>query len=515
MRRPDSYAPPRRRRGWSLAVGFGLVATLVPLAGAGPAGAAPAPLITEDGIGLRVDETAIQGPALEAIETATQPFVDDLIYDGGVDGAPIDDYEWLAATSNLELSFDVLPPSVSRPDGGIAVHADILNIQLEYRADPPWPFGDCSIYIRPANATIDASASVDRDALPAAPLVIDPIQATWDDDPDVSTTGVCWGYLIDDLFEGWWDDFVGNDPESTASKIEAQLNGIAQDLIDQIWDENVAPVLDSLDSFGISINQLHTDDHGLIVTADVDATGGVTIPGMPGGPFDVSGAEDSGADSDVNTLLANRTSDDGAAEVIASVHPNVVNQYTSALDQFLGGSYGATPIPASIEAVLLEPADRALYNDANWTIRMFTLAQPYTQPTGTESAPQLQLPVVRLQLRNGLTTVATFEGTLSGLDLITEIRSGDTTWGPGFRSNNAALSVTRTQANVHAAKLPPQSGSAILPYAQIGFDQFNDSIFVQWVTLAPIELFGMSVDLCTTCGRYSGDERYTETFKVN
>ncbi len=278
MPRPDSYAPPRRRRAWSLALGFGLVAAVVPLAGAGPAGASPAPLVTEDGIGLRVDETAIQGPALEAIETATQPFVDDLIYDGGVDGAPIDDYEWLAATSNLELSFDVLPPSGSRPDGGIAVHADILNIQLEYRADPPWPFSTAaSTSGRPTPPSTPA-ASVDRDALPAAPLVIDPIQATWDDDPDVSTTGVCWGYLIDDLFEGWWDDFVGNDPESTASKIEAQLNGIAQDLIDQIWDENVAPVLDSLDSFGISINQLHTDDHGLIVTADVDATN-FTDPG--------------------------------------------------------------------------------------------------------------------------------------------------------------------------------------------------------------------------------------------
>lgn len=516
MRRPDSSAP-RRRRTWSLALAFGLVAAGAPLAATGPAGASPAPLVTENGIGLRVDETAIQGAALEAIETATQPFVDDLIYDGGVDGAPLDDYEWLQVENNLELSFDVLPPGGSRPDGGIKVHADILDIELEYRADPPWPFADCSIFVRPSNAMIDATASVDRDALPAAPLVIDPIQATWDDDPDVSTTGVCWAYLIDDLFEGWWNDFIGNDPESTASKIEAQLNGVAQDLIDQIWDENVAPVLDSLEGFGITINQLRTDDHGLIVTADVDATD-LTIPGL-GGPFDVSAAEDSGADSDIDELLAQRTTDDGAAEIIVSVHPNVVNQFMYALNQMLNGNMGAPRIPASIEDILLQPGDRALYNDNFWSAQLTVQVAPHVEPTGPGGAPQLQLASMTLRFFNVLfnptVPVATFEGQMTALDLLTEIRAGSDTWGPTYSTSNADLSVARSQANVHASAVPPQDSAAILPYAVTAFDNFNGDILVDFLSLAPIDLFGLSVDLCTTCGRFDGDERYTETFKVN
>jgi hypothetical protein len=35
-----------------------------------------------------------------------------------------------------------------------------------------------------------------------------------------------------------------------------------------------------------------------------------------------------------------------------------------------------------------------------------------------------------------------------------------------------------------------------------------------FVNLAPVVLYDLSVSLCTTCGRYSGDERYTETFRV-
>lgn len=513
---PSPISNRRRGRPWRAALAV-LVGTLgAPLAIAGPVGADPAPLVTEDGVGIRVDETAIQGPALEAIENATQGFVDDMIYDGGIDGAPLSSYTGLTVSSNLELSIDFLAPSGSRPDGGIAVHADIQDIELEYRADPWWPWDDCSIWIRPDDATIDVTASIDRSKLPSAPITIDPVQATWDDDPTVDYSGVCWYYLIDDLFAGWWDDFVGNDPESTASRIEAEIDAIAQGLLDDLWTDNVTPVLDSLTSFGISVNQLRTDDHGLIVTADVDATD-LTIPGI-GGPFDVSGAEDSGADSGVNTLLANRTTADGPAEVIVSVHPNVANQFLHALNTSLGGHMANALLPASIEEVLLLPEHRSLYPDELWLGRLQVQAAPYTQPTGSGGAPELRLPQLTLDIYNlgfdPSTPVASFAGSMSGIDLVTEVRPGTTEWGPGFDSSSAVLSVTRTAANSHASLVASPSSAAMQPYAVAAFDQYDSTVFVQYVSLAPIDLYGLSVDLCTSCGRFSGDERYTEVFKV-
>lgn len=513
---PSYLSRPGRRRTALAGLAFGLVAVIVPIVGPSPAGAAPAALLTEDGIGIRVDETAILGDALELIETEMQPFVDQMIYDGAVDGAPLEGYHALYTSSNLELTADFLPPSSARPSGGFAVHADIQDIDIEYRRDAWW-HSDCGVYINPDDATVDVRSTVDPGRLPATPLALEPIEATWDDDPAVSTDGACWTYLIDDFFAGWWDAFSGDHPESTASRIERELNGQAQELLDDLWADNVTPVLDSLDSFGVSISQLRTDDHGLIVTADVDAIGGLTIPGI-GGPFDVSGAEDSGVSSDINALLANRISANGASEVIVSIHPNVVNQFMFALNTQLNGNYGVTPVPASIEEVLLPPADRAAYSDTGWTVALQVQQAPYTQPTGGGGAPQLGLPQLTMKFYNPsyspFLPVAAFSGSMGAIDLITEVRSGGTDWGPGYSTDNAMLSVTRTQANPAAAQWT-QNSSDVLPYARASFDSFNDNLFVQYVSLAPLDLYGLSVELCTTCGRYAGDQRYTETFKVN
>lgn len=507
---------PRRSRFGAAALAIAIAA---PALAPSPAGADPAPLVTEDGVGIRVDETAIVGPALELIEAEMQPFVDDMIYDGAVDGAPLEGYHALYVSSDLELTADFLPPSTARPSGGFAVHADIIDIDIEYRRDAWW-HGECGVYVNPDDATIDVSSTVDAGLLPATPLALEPIEATWDDDPAVSTDGACWTYLIDDFFAGWWDAFTGDHPESTASRIEAELNGQAQGLLDDLWADNVTPVVDSLESFGVTFGQIRTDDHGLIVTADVDATGGLTIPGFPGdGTFDVSGAEDSGVTSDVNALLANRTSQDGPSEVIVSIHPNVVNQFMEAIDQFTNGLIVQRTIPADVEELLLAPADRDAYSDDGWTMRFELQAAPRTAPTGSGGAPELALPELTIEFYNsdyvfGFQPVATFSGEMGAIDLVTEVRDGATTWGPGYAADGATLSVTRTQANDAAAAVPPQASSALLPYATEGFDSFNDDIFVEYVSFAPLELYGLGVDLCSTCGRYPGDQRYTETFKV-
>lgn len=84
------------------------------------AGSGDAPLQTDDGIGIRVDENAINRPALDAIEASLQPYVDQMIRDGALDGRPNDNYKSLDVSSDLNLSFEFEAPSSSQPDGGVA-----------------------------------------------------------------------------------------------------------------------------------------------------------------------------------------------------------------------------------------------------------------------------------------------------------------------------------------------------------------------------------------------------------
>lgn len=510
-------SPPRHR--WLIALAVSVAAIAAPITAPNPAGAVPAPLVTEDGVGIRVDETALTGPALDAIENALQPFVDDMIYDGGVDGAPISSYMWLDVDSNVELSLDFLAPSGGRPYGGLSVFASIQDIELEYRADPWWPFSDCSIYVRPDDASITATASVDPTELPAAPLDLDPIQATWDDDPSVSYTGVCWYYLIDDLFSGWWDDLVGNDPESTASKIEAQLNGEAQDLIDGLWEDHVVPVVDSLQEFGLDWGQIRTDTHGLIVTADMDATAGLTLPGLPIA-IPVAAAQDAGVTSNVNTLLESRPV--GGGDIIVSVHPNVANQFLFATHILTGGVLGTQGVPLAsvpaLEAALLPVAARASYPDGNWFARFTAVTPPMVTPTGTGGAPLVSFSQMNVRFTNSgfsSTPVSTFSGSFTGVQLKTAFRAGTQDWGPVFDASSAVLDVTRTQADANAMTHPAASSATIQPYALLGFNIFANSFIEGMLTLGPISIGDIDVTLCTACGRYSGDQRYTETLTVS
>ena len=507
-----------RRRGLPVLVAAGLVAGLVP-AGAVPAGADPAPLVTEDGVGIRVDETALTGPALDAIEDSLQPFVDDMILDGATgDGAPFPSHNFVEVSSDLQLDLDFVPPGDGRPDGGLEVNATIGDIEIHYGMTGLF-WLDCSIRAQPDDGTIAIGASVDRAALPGTPISLDPVQATWDDDPNVDWDWPCAGHVVWQAITQWWDGlWDSSDPESTAARIERELNDTAQELIDDLWDDQVAPVLDSLDAFGLSINQLRTDDHGLIVTADLDATD-LTLPEI-GGPFDVSDAQDSGVDTDVNDLLAQRTNQAGDSHAIVTVHPNVVNQFVYAIDDMINGFLGQRLVSSDIQEVLLDPAVWDDYEDEGWVVRLLTEVPGHTEPTGPGGQPQLQLPDMRLEVFNvafsSFDPIAVFEGELDAIDLVTEVRDDGVSWGPGLSAEGIAGSLTLTDANDDVLAWDPDPAD-VVPFASTAIDEFNDFVFVDFLSLAPIAIGDMSVDLCpiSTCGRYPGDERYTETFLVN
>jgi len=508
---------PRRRRRRTMLGAVGLaVATVATTFAAAPASASPAPLVTEDGVGIRIDENAILGPALNAIEAELQPYVNDRIYQGALENSVMDNPDWVQGTADLDLSFDFIAAGTpGYPEGGLKVRGDLRNIMMRFYRYGAWWQPECQFRVNPADGWIEATAKIDTTKLPNAPLTINPIQAYWDNDPDITREKgnfLCTGYLLDE----WWNGLWGNTTD-VAAQLEAELDDVAQDLIDDVWDQYVTPVVNSLQGFGVTWGQVRTDDHGLIVTADVDATD-LTIPGF-GGPYDVSGALDSGANSDVNALLANRTSAGGASDVIVSVHPNVVNQFVNMVQQLSNNNIAAVAVPASIEGVLLDSSVHDQYADDGWLLTMRALAPMGVEPSGPGGAPMLGLPQIEMKFTNsarGRNTVATFTTSLANLALITAERPGSTDWGPTFSADGATLgTVTRTQADANAGVMPVPSSASLLPSAKIGFEDFNNGFFEQVLSLAPLELGPLDVDLCTTCGRYAGDQRYTETFHVS
>ncbi len=507
---PTSSPRRRGRRAALATAAVSLVVAVAPMVGANPAAAANAPLTTTDGVGIRVDENAILGPALELIENEIQPFANQMIYNGAIANSPAGTPKSTHVTSNVELGFDFVNAGVAGyPQGGLKVHADLQDIEIRYIKDPVWPFADCSIWVRPDDATIDASAKINTSLLPGAPLQLNPITAWWDDDPAVDYSGVCWWWLIDDFFDSIFSSGGSN---SIADNIENELNAQAQDLINDLWNQHVLPVINTLSSFGITFNQIRTDDHGLIVTANLNATNGVVVPGVAFN-FPVGDTPDAGVTSNVNTLLANR------GEIIASIHPNVVAQYLNAIDQMLGGQYGGGNINGpQIEALLLNPADRALYADNGWFLDLNTFSKPTVTPTGTGGRPLVGLPSIQLVISHNsdpFDPVAIFQGSLSGTKLVTEVRTGSSLWGPAYDAGAATLgSFSRIYANVHASAVAAQSASAMAPIARISMERFSDNVFVPSLSLAPISVGGLNVSLCTACARYSGDQRYTEIFNV-
>lgn len=507
-------SPPRRRRRGAVFVALGLVlATAASAFGASPAAAATAPLVTDDGIGIRIDENAIVGPALQAIEDALQPWVNDRIYQGAWENSVMDNPDWVQGTADLDLSFDFVNAGVSGyPQGGLKVHADLKNIMMRFYRYGAWWQPECQFRVNPDNGWIDASAKIDTTKLPNAPLTVNPISAYWDNDPEITREKgnfLCTGYLLDE----WWDGLWGNSTD-VAAQLEDELNDVAQDLIDDLWADYVTPVVESLEAFGLSFGQIRTDDHGLIVTADVDASGGLSIPGI-GGPYNVTNAEESGATSDVNTLLAARS------EVTVTIHPNVVNQFLNALNQSLNNSIASPPVNGPALEAWLVPGAGGAFADNGWSMAM-TVTQPYyTQPTGPGERPQVRMPQARIVFRNssylfGVAPVATFTTEVTGLDLLTEIRPGTGNFGPYVSSASAALSgATLVTGQSHATVVtsaPDPNG--VLPYVKAAVDNFSDVFLTNFVSLAPIDLGGIPVTLCTSCSRVSGDQRYTEFFNV-
>lgn len=512
---PTALSTRRGRRRIALATAVTCFAGLVaPLVGVGPASAATAPLVTTDGIGIRIDENAILGPALEAIEDELQPWVNDRIYQGAWENSVMDDPDWVQGSANLELSFDFVNAGTSGfPQGGLKVHADLEDIMMRFYRYGAWWQPECQFRVNPDDGWIDVSAKVDTTKLPNAPLTVNPVTAWWDDDPSITRevgNFACTGYLLDE----WWDGLWGNGTD-VAADLEAELDAVAQDMVDDLWADYVTPVVDSLEAFGITFGQIRTDDHGLIVTANVDASNGLTIPGDPNAPRNVANAQDSGVTSDVNVLLAQRASD-----VIVTVHPNVANQFLYALRLMLSGQFGSPSVSASIENILLDPAKHGDYADDGWTVSlaMATPTQaPYTQPTGAGGAPQVRMDDVFLIVRNtskGTSPVAVFRGSATGVGLTTVVRPGGDVWGPAYDPSTMAVSLVVQTANADVLAHGPNPAD-MLPYAEASVAYFDEAIFQQYVSLAPIAIGGLSVDLCTTCGRYSGDQRYTETFTVS
>jgi hypothetical protein len=510
---------PRRpwRRIALAAAGVSLLATIAPLVGANPAAAVNAPLSTTDGVGIRIDENAIVGPALELIEDAMQPYVNQKIYEGALANSVMDDPDWVQGSANLELSFDFVNAGVSGyPQGGLKVRGDLQNIVMRFYRYGEWWQPECQFRVNPDNGWIDASAKVNTALLPNAPLQLNPISAYWDNDPSITRekgNWLCTGYLLDE----WWDGLWGSGTD-VADQLETELNGEAQDLINDLWAEHVTPIINSLAGFGITFNQVRTDDHGLIVTANTNATGGLTIPGL-GGPYTVTNTPDAGVTSNVNTVLAARS------EVTATIHPNVVNQYLNAINQFLNNQLGSVaPNGAAIESLLLPAASRGFYDDNLWTVSADVQAPYYTQPTGTGGRPQLHIPAMTITVRHpdydfGFSPVAVFNGSMSGINLTTEVRPGTSNFGPSLNPSAATVSLTTDTGQTPAEVLGHMSATSfstnsMLPYAKSIVDFYNDDLFVGYLSLAPINIGGLNVTLCTTCTRVSGDQRYTEFFNV-
>ncbi|HYI60989.1 MAG TPA: hypothetical protein VEW93_04205 [Acidimicrobiales bacterium] len=521
---PHPHPDPRRRRRRALAGrAVGLAAALLGVAGAtlvvptGPAGAAPAPLATPDAVGIRVDETALLGPVLEQVEADLTPLVEAIVLAAAAPNPGLPGYDQLTVDLGLELGLDVRPPSSYAPHGSISVAAVVDGPRLAYT----YIGAGCTIEVDGDGITV-AEAAVDT--LPAgsgppaaAPFTTLPTLAWWLP-PTVSVPALpCFSLLQQPAFDTWLDQFFDPTlPTSPVAQIEQLVGAATQDLVEDLWAAHVDPVLQSLSAFDLDMGQPVTDTHGLMVTADADASAGLVVPGL-GGPHGVGAAEDSGTTSSLATLLADRIGATGPREVIVSIHPNLANQAFTALTTALGGTLSTVAVPAStVEPLLLPPAARPLYADADWTVRLQAAVPPEAHPVAPSGAPELDLPQVTVTFLNGATTVATFTGSLAGIPLTTQVRPGGTAWTPDHEAAAATAALRRTQANVHAAQLPPQPSAAVAPHARSAWDALDDTPATAYAELSPTGgAYGWApVDLCTTCGRSAGDERYTETFEV-
>ena len=465
-----------------------LVAGLAPLLGPAPAGATPiptpAPLVTTDGIGVRVDE-AVFAPVVAGTEATLQPFVDQALHDAAADMVPPSIVTSIDVTTDVGLGLDLIDAGTTGyPDGGVEAQAAIEKVEIHYLFDQWW-LPTCDLWVIPDDATTArASAAIDRGLLPDSPLPFAVTAGDWDSDPDIVTLGSCSSYLP----YGFQDLFVNG----VSDVIEAEVTAEVQDLVDGIWDDHVSPVLDGLPGgFDLDLDQVRTDDHGLIVTADTDATGGLTIPGL-GGPYSVASALGAWVPSTIDDLLANR--EDGA---IVTIHPNVANQYLYALTQALSGQFGTLPVSAAIEDLLLKPGVHGSYDDGGWTVGMSMVGSttaPSAHPTGPDGAPELRYELIDLTVSNTSYTtgpVATFRGSITD------------TFDPG----TATVSLSLQDGNPDVVTWDPDP-AVMTPYARDAVAAFA-SVFTGYPSLGPTALGALT--WCPTCTRDPGDQRYTAT----
>lgn len=497
-----------RRSSLALVFAFALAATSFY---ASPASAQSAPLVTADGVAIRLDENAINGAALQAIQDELQPFVNDRIYEGAWENSVMDNPDWVEGSADLDLSFEFIDAGTpGYPEGGLKVRGDLNDIMMRFYRYGAWWQPECQFRVNPDDGWIEATAKIDTSNLPGNPITVNPVTAYWDNDPTVTREKgnvLCQIYLLDE----WWNQLWGNTTD-VAAQLEAEMNDVAQDLIDDMWTDYVTPVVDSLDGFGITWGQVRTDAHGLIVTADVDASNGIPIPGAPGGPYDVTDAEDSGATSDVNALLAQRS--DG---LTVSVHPNVVNQFLHALTTAVSGQFGEPTVPASIEDVLLDPSVHDDYDDDGWSVSLSVESgAPYAQPVGVDGAPMVRMDEITVIVRNsdfGAIPIAVFQGSAANIALETTVQPGDQSFGPTYDPADMTVVLDRVMGNPDVLAFDGDPAD-LLPYAKDGVVYFNEGILKPSVSLAPISIGDLIIDLCSTCGRFVDDERYTETFTI-
>jgi len=512
---------PSRRLAAALAVLVAAVAA--PLVGAGPAAAANAPLVTQNGIAIKISDTAVTDGLLATMEADLQALVDQYLDDGGSNFGPLSQvagFQGLDVAGDVELTFDALAPAPAHPSGGLTLVADIPDIDLTYTMEQWW-HAPCTITVEPdPPATMTSKARVNPAMLPANPLL--PLQAStgvWSaTTPTETPTGVCWIYQSGGTNAFDWTGFTDRaDPSSPASLIEDEVDTLLQGLVDDMWWGNTFPTVASLDPvFGLTFNQVRTDTHGFIVTANVNATGGLTLPGL-GGPYNVSTAVDAGVSTNINTLMASTTLGSDPSDIIVSVHPNVTNQYLHALNQALGGDLGTTAISAGIELPLLNLADRPLYDNTQWSMHLDAQAAPEAHAVAGSGLPVLQLPQVTLTFLNPTLDpvdprVATFSGAVSAVDLASLGTTAPVV--PAYEVSAATWTATLTQADAQAAaRVPPATATALEPWMREAVDAFLSSV-PAYVTMDLQGLYGHPTTRYTTGLSYSGDQRYTETFDV-
>lgn len=506
---PTSPRSRRRSRSRRLPVLVALaLAVSAVVTGGPPAGANPAPLVVGEGVGVRVDETALNGVVLQDYETALQPFVEAIIHNAvTAPGGPFGSATNVSVIADVDLSLAVTPSTT--PPGSFDLTMDVDMVEIEFTMNPAWPFAPCQIWIEPLPGTAEVEARLNGNA-PTVPFDVQQAVATWDLNPGVSSNGVCWTYIVWQAVTNWWTAmWDSGDPQSAAGQIEALWEAAVQTLVDELWTALVMPSISSL-PHAVDFTSVRTDDHGLIVIVETDATGGLA---PFGGPYNVSQAEESTASVSLDLVVAEQD------PVIVSIHPDVLNQLLSAWTQGLGGHLGTTPVDGpDTEDYLLPPASHGSYDDNLWTLRMHVDTPPHTVPTGPGQRPQLVAPDATFQFFHpqyvfGLAPVATFTGGVEGVDVVT-VSSGPM-WVPAL---DAGTDTDATLALVPAASSPDvvswnPDPDDLLPFVQEVVDHVGATIVGEMVDVTSTQAFN-SRDVDPCCARLPGDDRYTTTFEI-